>query len=390
MLDLDKSTWTRVRFDDVATQSKEKVDPSDGSVERYVAGEHMDTDDLKIHRWGEVGDGYLGPAFHRRFRPGQILYGSRRTYLRKVAVANFDGVCANTTFVIDAKPEQISPRFLPLVMTSEPFHAHAIAESKGSVNPYVNWPDIAKYEFDLPPLDEQERIADLLWCIEHHKNHLKNLQRTLDASRKALVQTYVRGLVAGSLAEYVRIIEAGRSPKAEDVAAGPDSYGVLKVSAVGRRDFLPSENKRLFQVDDFSPEHRVSAGDLLVTRANAIVDNVARACLVLEDHPNLMLSDKTLRLVPRQGTSKLVLLELLRSQTYRRYVRSAVGGTGAKNISQKKLLAGPIPRISEEKMTILEAHVARFDAVDRYVATELTQAKSVGTAISTRVFGDTA
>jgi len=89
-LNLDKSTWRRVFLGNVATASKEKVDPTDGSIDRYVAGEHMDSDDLKIHRWGDIGDVELGPAFHRRFRPGQVLYGSRRTYLRKVAVADFD------------------------------------------------------------------------------------------------------------------------------------------------------------------------------------------------------------------------------------------------------------------------------------------------------------
>src|SRR3954454_23880307 len=130
-LNLDKSTWRRVALGDVAEASKEKVDPTDGTVTRYVAGEHMDRDDLTIHRWGEVGDGYLGPAFHRRFRPGQVLYGSRRTYLRKVAVADFDGVCANTTFVVQPRdPDRLLPEFLPWVMTSESFHAFAIAESK--------------------------------------------------------------------------------------------------------------------------------------------------------------------------------------------------------------------------------------------------------------------
>lgn len=167
---LDKSAWKRVALGDVAAASKEKVDPADGSVERYIAGEHMDTDDLRIHRWGSVGETNLGPAFHRRFRPGHVLYGSRRTYLRKVAVAEFDGVCANTTFVVGTKDARVLlQEFLPFAMTSERFHAFAIGESKGSVNPYVNWPDIERYEFDLPPLDEQKRIADLLWAVEQHR-----------------------------------------------------------------------------------------------------------------------------------------------------------------------------------------------------------------------------
>lgn len=179
-MNLDKSAWQRVALGDVAEASKEKVDATDGSVTRYVAGEHMDTDDLKIHRWGEVGDGYLGPAFHRRFRPGQVLYGSRRTYLRKVAVADFDGVCANTTFVLQSRdPDRLLPEFLPWIMTSEPFHSFAIAESKGSVNPYVNWSDVARYPLNLPTLDEQKRIADVLWAAERHRRALKRREASV-------------------------------------------------------------------------------------------------------------------------------------------------------------------------------------------------------------------
>lgn len=71
-LQLDKSGWKRVSLGEIAAASKERVDPTDGSVDRFVAGEHMDTDDLKIHRWGDPAEIDLGPAFHRRFRVGQV------------------------------------------------------------------------------------------------------------------------------------------------------------------------------------------------------------------------------------------------------------------------------------------------------------------------------
>jgi type I restriction enzyme S subunit len=145
---------------------KATVDPETSGLERYVAGEHMDTDDLHIRRWGTVGDGYLGPAFHRRFSAGQVLYGSRRTYLRKVAVAEFDGICANTTFVLEARGDQLVPDLLPFIMQTDAFTEHSVKNSKGSVNPYINWGDIACYEFPLPPLDEQRRIAEILWAAE--------------------------------------------------------------------------------------------------------------------------------------------------------------------------------------------------------------------------------
>ncbi len=139
----NRAHWRRVKFGDVVRHVKDKIGPEASGLERYVAGEHMDTDDLRIRRWGKIGEGYLGPAFHMRFKPGQVHYGSRRTYLRKVAVADFEGITANTTFVIEARdPKVLLPKYLPLVMQSELFHEHSIRESKGSVNPYINFSDL--------------------------------------------------------------------------------------------------------------------------------------------------------------------------------------------------------------------------------------------------------
>jgi len=72
-----KPNGRKVKFGDVVRQVKDKVDPEKSGCERYIAGEHMDTDDLRIRRWGKIGSGYFGPAFNMRFRPGQVLYGSR-------------------------------------------------------------------------------------------------------------------------------------------------------------------------------------------------------------------------------------------------------------------------------------------------------------------------
>lgn len=158
-----KTRWARVKFGEVVRQVKDKVDPTIAGIERVVRGEHMDTDELRIRRWDEVGDDYLGPAFHMRFRPGQVLYGSRRTYLRKVALADFEGITANTTFVVETSdPAVLLPELLPFIMTTESFHDHSVKQSKGSVNPYVNFSDLAWYEFALPPLDEQRSLAKML------------------------------------------------------------------------------------------------------------------------------------------------------------------------------------------------------------------------------------
>ena len=182
-----KTGGTIVAFGDVVKKVTDKVDPEESGLERYVAGEHMATDDLRIRRWGEIGDDYLGPAFHMRFKPGQVLYGSRRTYLRKVALADFEGITANTTYVLESKdPEILLGEILPFIMQAETFHEHSKRESKGSVNPYVNFSDLAWYEFALPPLEEQRRIAEALQANERSIESLVQLRGCLKSLKSAL------------------------------------------------------------------------------------------------------------------------------------------------------------------------------------------------------------
>lgn len=176
-----------VKFGDVVLKVNDKVDPQEAGLERYVAGEHMVTDDPFLREFGLVGDGYLGPAFQMRFKPGHILYGSRRTYLRKVAMSSFEGVCANTTFVLRPVNDKLAKEFLLHVMSSERFHAHSILQSKGSVNPYINFTDLVDYEFELPSLDEQARIVELMTAVDEHLDALRNQLEIAKSSRAAVL-----------------------------------------------------------------------------------------------------------------------------------------------------------------------------------------------------------
>lgn len=190
---ISKAGWTRVAFGDVVRKVNDKVDPWDSGLERYVAGEHMDTDDLRIRRWGLIGDDYLGPAFHMRFKPGHVLYGSRRTYLRKVALADFEGITANTTFVLETRdPARLMPELLPFLMQTEAFHSHSIKHSKGSVNPYINFSDLEAFEFLLPPIQEQARLVDLLKGAEATTEALRNVVDAAKVLRQSTIDHFAR------------------------------------------------------------------------------------------------------------------------------------------------------------------------------------------------------
>jgi type I restriction enzyme S subunit len=201
MLLIDKRNWTKVKFGAVAIQQKKSVDRDKTNLTFYVKGEHMGSQDLHLREWGELTDEYLGPAFIRYFEKGDILYGSRRTYLRKVVLAPFEGITSNTTLVIKANEKVIDKRLLPFLMMSEGFTDHSIRNSKGSVNPYINWKDLANYEFLLPPKDEQARLAELLWAMDEVIEREKDLLDRTKKFEELKVKAIFSGDEAGSKVE---------------------------------------------------------------------------------------------------------------------------------------------------------------------------------------------
>jgi len=106
-----------------------------------------------------VGDGV---TFTNRFRPGQVLFGKRRAYQRKVAVAEFDGICSSDIYVFEPVDDLLLPELLPFICQTDGFFEHALKTSAGSLSPRTNWTSLADYEFDLPSLDGQRRAITAL------------------------------------------------------------------------------------------------------------------------------------------------------------------------------------------------------------------------------------
>lgn len=383
-LNLDKSGWKRVAFGEVVRNVNETVkDAESAGIDRVIAMEHLDPGELKLERWGSVAD---GTTFTRKVKPGQTLFVKRRAYQRKVAYAEFEAICSGDIYTFEADDAHMLGEFLPFLVQSNRFFDHALGTSAGSLSPRTNWRDLANFEFTLPSLDEQKRIAELLWAIESTKQGLAALASTITSVATSAFESFTSSGVA-TLSEWVERIDAGRSPRASSESIGAGELGVLKVSAVGRDVFVATENKRLLDPKEFRQSGAVRAGDVLVTRANAVVDNVARPCMVDLDYPNLMLSDKTLRLVPKTGYPGRVLLAALSAPSYRAYVREAVNGTEAKNISQARILAGPAPILDEADVVRLAETLASLDRAGTSTATEMECVTAIRASALAEIFG---
>lgn len=154
----NKASWTRVAFGDVVRLSKERAkDPEAEGYERVVGLEHIDPGDLRIRRWADIAD---GTTFTSVFKPGQVLFGKRRAYQRKVAVADFSGVCSGDIYVLEPSSDALMPELLPFICQTDAFFDHAVGTSAGSLSPRTNWKSLADFEFLLPPIQEQARLVE--------------------------------------------------------------------------------------------------------------------------------------------------------------------------------------------------------------------------------------
>jgi type I restriction enzyme, S subunit len=167
-----KKGWCARRFDQMAVMVNDRIDnPAEANVEHYVGLEHLDSDSLTIRRWGTPSD---VEATKLRFRVGDIIFGRRRVYQRKLAVAHFDGICSAHAMVLRPKTDVVLPEFLPFFMQSDLFMERAKEISVGSLSPTINWKTLAQEEFALPPLEEQRRIAEVLSACEEAINRTNN------------------------------------------------------------------------------------------------------------------------------------------------------------------------------------------------------------------------
>jgi len=176
-----------VNYCDVTEKIMRRIEPESYGIVKIIGGEHLNAEDFKIRTWDIVGKDPLGPAFHVLFQPGDILYGSRRTYLKKVAFAEFEGVCANTTYVIKANEKILLQDLLKHIMLSQRFTQYSIGVSKGSTNPYINWKDLHNFSFQIPDLETQKKIVKVLDAILEIREQLKQQKTTLKHLKQKLL-----------------------------------------------------------------------------------------------------------------------------------------------------------------------------------------------------------
>jgi len=298
-----------VTFGEVARNVNiNEKEPLKHGITWAVGLEHLDPCSLRITRWDEITD---GTSFTRRFSKGQILFGKRRAYQRKAALAEFDGICSSDILVFEAKADMVISELLPFIVQSDRFFEFAINTSSGSLSPRTKWKDLAAYTFPLPPIDEQRRIAEILWAAED----VIVKSEAFVAETEHYKQLMMRDLFSKGIGheEFREVRRVGMAPigweihRLSDISSvktGPFGaqlhqedyvkYGtpIITVEHLGDNSIIHKNLPCVSEVDkERLSQYILTDGDIVFSR----VGSVDRSCLITHKEEGWLFSGRLIR-----------------------------------------------------------------------------------------------
>ena len=352
-----------VKLKDVVMRVKDKVDRDTADLDFYIGGEHFDYAEICISRRGVIQGSTIGPAFHMRFQPGDVLLMSRNPHLRKAGVVDFEGICSDVSYVCRTKDENVLlQRYLPFIFQTDHFWDFAESNKKGSTNFFLNWSDFEKYEFNLPPIEIQRELTELLWAAENTKLAYVDLLRQTDE------------LVKSQFIEVIQpLLDTGKTIPLGDLVDSdrPITYGILKpgtgfpggvpiIKVKDMKDGLIDQTDLLLtspEIDNNYKRSRLRAGDLLVS----IRGSVGRMAEVPENLENANITQDTARLTIKKEYNKVFVRGVLESEPLQRDMEKNIRGVAVKGINIGYLRELGIPVCERHKQDELAALYVQSD-----------------------------
>ena len=336
------------RFEQIAINSTEKKKPVEEDRFNYLGLEHLDSGSLKVTRFGsEVAPIGEKLVMHK----GDVLFGKRRAYQKKVAIAPFDGIFSAHGMVLRPREDVIDKSFFPLFISSDYFLDAAIKISVGSLSPTINWRDLKSLEFELPDLATQRKLADTLWSIND----------TMEAYKKLISATdeLVKSQFMEQFGDPSNNVYGYPVTTLKEVAVGPLSYG--SVSSATEFDGITRYVRITDIMDDGNlggdiksatktdAKYLLHEGDILFARTGA---TVGKTCRYRENYGRAIYAGFLIRLIP--DTTLIdpdYLYHFTKSDYYWDFVRSAQRVVAQPNINAQEYgdLQILLPKIEAQK-----------------------------------------
>ena len=357
----------KVFLKDVVQRIKDNVDKDNTQLEYYIGGEHFDSGEIRITKKGVIKGSTIGPAFHMRFQPRDVLLMSRNPHLKKAGVVDFEGICSDVSYVCRTKNEQILIQdFLPFIFQTNSFWDFAEANKKGSTNFFLNWSDFEKYEFELPSIEKQKMLADLLWSIIDVKYSYKKLY----TKSNELIQSRFIEMFEGKDYPQKRLSDVCN--KITDGTHKTPIYlneGVVFISAKniidGKLNFEDIKYISEEEYQGIQKRCQIEKGDVLLTKSGSL----GMTAIVETDEPLGLFESLAVLKYNRSLLKGIFLCTQMQSDAIQTQLMSNIKGVAVKHlhlnvISSTKVIVPPLD--VQESFSLFVAQVDKSKFVIQY------------------------
>ena len=164
--------WAEYKLKDIMSISSKRYNPNkDTKNYKCIELEHIESETGILNGHTNSKDIH---SVKNVFEKGEVLYGKLRPYLKKFYLAKFDGVCSSEIWVLKGK--KVINDFLYYFIQQDNFNYIANV-SIGMIMPRADWSYMSEISFNIPPLDEQKRIASALSKIDAYlENTIKLIE----------------------------------------------------------------------------------------------------------------------------------------------------------------------------------------------------------------------
>lgn len=335
-----------VKLGDVAIESRDSLKEKDKSLP-VVGLEHLIPEQIILTDWNIGQDN----TFTKIFEKGDVLFGRRRAYLKKAAVALCKGICSGDITVIRAKEVKILPELLPFVIQNDIFFDYAVGKSAGSLSPRVKWEHLANYEFNLPELEEQKKLAEILWQIVATMESYKKLLAKTDEMIKAkFVEMF--GSIDNSKWMYKRLgelckISSGYAFKSDRFQN--KGVPVLRIGNINS-GVLKKDNLVFWPDDTSLSKYILYPGDLAMSLTGTVgKDDYGNICILNDEYPKYYLNQRNAKFSDfNDNLNKLYLAYYFKLPLVKKTLTNSNHGVRQANILNKDLenILLPLPPIT--------------------------------------------
>ena len=354
---------TRYRFDQIAENSTAKKKPEESDRNRYVGLEHLDPGTLEVTRWGaEVtpkGDKLL-------MKKGDVLFGRRRAYQKKVGIAPFDGIFSAHGMVLRPKADVVDPMFFPFFISSDMFLDEAIRVSVGSLSPTANWKDLRTLEFDLPSPGKQRELAGILSEAESLKGHYRKLLTTCDDVVKSqFVEIFSKKeFPLIPLSQACTKITDGTHKTPQYQEAGIAFISAKNVTSDGKLDFSDIKHISTDEYESIQKRCETQIGDVLLTKSGSL----GMPAIVDVDFPIGLFESLAVLKYRRDILDGVFLREQLKSAGVQDQFTGGVKGIAVKHlhlnvIGRTSIIVPPLELQEEFTDFVLQVDKSKFNSL---------------------------